>query len=57
MVDDIRKALAYLWNLREKRIEKVLCETQHPYAKVQDKVDANRVGRKGRIFPFGKKVV
>ena len=53
---DIKRAFKYLWDLREKKIEKILCETQHPYAKVQDKVDANRVGRKG-VVPRIKKLL
>lgn len=54
---DVQKVLKYLWDLKERRIEKVFCETQHPYAKVQDKVDSNRVVRGRRILPFGRKNV
>lgn len=53
---DIGKAFRYLWDLKEKKIEAIFCETQHPYAKIQDKVDANRVGRKG-VVPRHKKVL
>lgn len=52
----VKKAFKYLWDLKERRIEAIFRETQHPYAKVQDKVDANRVGRK-KLFPFRGKSV
>lgn len=55
-MESIRKAFKYLWDLRERRIEAIFRETQHPYAKIQDKVDANRVGRKG-VVPRHKKVL
>jgi hypothetical protein len=53
---EIEKSFAYLWNLKERRIKKLEVEARHPYAKVQDKVDADRVGRK-RVLPRGKKDV
>ena len=57
MVNGVRKAFKYLWDLKQKKIEAIFRETQHPYAKVQDKVDSNRVVRKRRLFPFGNKIV
>ena len=57
MVNGVRKAFKYLWDLKQKKIEAIFRETQHPYAKVQDKVDSNRVVGKRRIFPFGNKIV
>ena len=53
----VKKAFKYLWDLKQKKIEAIFRETQHPYAKVQDKVDSNRVVGKRRIFPFGNKIV
>lgn len=52
----VKKAFKYLWDLREKKIEAIFRETQHPYAKVQDKVEADRVGRK-KFLPFRGKSV
>ena len=52
----VKKAFKYLWDLKERRIEAIFRETQHPYAKVQDKVEADRVGRK-KLAPFYKKVL
>ena len=52
----VKKAFKYLWDLKQKKIEAIFRETQHPYAKVQDRVDADRVGRK-RVAPFGRKDV
>ena len=34
----IRRAFAYLWDLKAKKIEKMELEARHPYAKVFDKV-------------------
>lgn len=53
----VKKAFKYLWDLKERRIEAIFRETQHPYAKVQDKVDANRVVGKRGVFPFRKKTL
>jgi len=57
-VRTIREAFAYLWDLKAKRIFKLEAEARHPYAKIQDKVEAQRgsVGRKG-LVPHPKKGV
>ena len=52
----VKKAFKYLWDLKQKKIEAIFRETQHPYAKVQDRVDADRVGRKG-VVPRVKKIL
>lgn len=52
----VKKAFKYLWDIKQRRIEAIFRETQHPYAKVQDKVEADRVGRKN-VAPFRKKVL
>ena len=48
-MESVKKAFKYLWDMKEKKIEAIFRETQHPYAKVQDRVDANRVGRKNVV--------
>ena len=57
MVNRIKQAFDYIWDLKAKRIEKVIHEARHPFVKVQDKVDSGRVVRKRRFLPFGKKSV
>lgn len=55
----IKKVFAYMWDLKEKKIEKLEQEMIHPYAKIQNKVDADhlRLERKRRVFPWIKKSV
>ena len=53
----IKKVFAYYWDFQKKRIDKLEAEATHPYAKVQNKVDAGRLERKRWVFPFRKKSV
>lgn len=53
----IKKVFAYYWDFQKKRIDKLEAEAIHPYAKVQNKVDAGRLERKRWVFPFRKKSV
>lgn len=38
---NIKKAWAYLWDMKNRRIEKLEAEARHPYAKVFDNVFNN----------------
>jgi len=50
----LRKALAYVWDLRSRKEKALEDEARHPYAKIQDKVERDRVVRKRRVVPFRK---
>ena len=50
----IRKAFAYLWDLKQRKIEKLEDEARHPFAKKFDEIFNNPlVG--GRLVPHNKK--
>lgn len=53
----IGKIFAYVWDCKNKKIEKLEQEARHPYAKKMDEVEHNRLVRKRRVFPFRKKSV
>lgn len=50
---DVRKAFAYFWDFKEKTIERIEREARHPYAKIQDKVDAEKKIKLAKINKKG----
>jgi len=54
-MDSVRKVFAYFWDFKAKKILKLESDMIHPYAKVQNKVDADRMVGKKWVFPFVKK--
>lgn len=53
----VKKAFFYLWDIKNKKIERLEAEAIHPYAKVFDKVFNNPLVGIRRLAPRHKKNV
>lgn len=53
----LREFVGYLWDLREKKIERIFRESRHPFAKVQDAVDRERELRHQKGGKNGKRLL
>lgn len=50
-MDKIKKAFSYLWDLKNKKIERLEDEARHPFAKSFDKIFNNPLVGVRRLVP------
>jgi hypothetical protein len=57
MVKSVREFIGYLWDFKEKKIERIFKDARHPFAKVQDAVERERELRHQKGGKNGKRLL